>query len=119
MPRSKISHSISTLTHRADITKLAFSNTGVLTDIGASITISSPADTLTYSMSGLTFAVDNPGRHQIDGGAYTVSSPIVTGGLFPVGAVPEPSTWAMMILGFFGVGFMAYRRKSQSALRVA
>ena len=25
-------------------------------------------------------------------------------------AVPEPSTWAMMILGFLGVGFMAYRR---------
>jgi hypothetical protein len=34
------------------------------------------------------------------------------------GAVPEPSTWAMMILGFFGVGFMAYRRKSQGALRL-
>jgi hypothetical protein len=29
-----------------------------------------------------------------------------------VSAVPEPSTWAMMILGFFGVGFMAYRRKA-------
>jgi hypothetical protein len=27
-------------------------------------------------------------------------------------AVPEPSTWAMMILGFAGLGFMAYRRKS-------
>jgi hypothetical protein len=27
-------------------------------------------------------------------------------------AVPEPSTWAMMILGFCGIGFMAYRRKS-------
>jgi len=26
-------------------------------------------------------------------------------------AVPEPATWAMMILGFMGVGFMAYRRK--------
>lgn len=26
-------------------------------------------------------------------------------------AVPEPSTWAMMLLGFAGVGFMAYRRK--------
>ena len=26
-------------------------------------------------------------------------------------AVPEPSTWAMMVLGFAGVGFMAYRRK--------
>jgi PEP-CTERM motif len=24
--------------------------------------------------------------------------------------VPEPSTWAMMILGFAGIGFMAYRR---------
>ena len=32
------------------------------------------------------------------------------------GAVPEPSTWAMMILGFAGVGFMAYRRKSKPAL---
>jgi PEP-CTERM motif len=35
-------------------------------------------------------------------------------------AVPEPSTWAMMILGFCGVGFMAYRRKQNgSALRLA
>jgi PEP-CTERM motif len=33
-----------------------------------------------------------------------------------VGAVPEPSTWAMMILGFAGIGFMAYRRKSKPAL---
>ena len=32
-----------------------------------------------------------------------------------VGAVPEPSTWAMMILGFLGVGFMAYRRGNQNA----
>jgi hypothetical protein len=31
-------------------------------------------------------------------------------------AVPEASTWAMMILGFAGVGFMAYRRKSSPAL---
>jgi hypothetical protein len=28
-----------------------------------------------------------------------------------VGAVPEASTWAMMILGFCGLGFMAHRRK--------
>jgi hypothetical protein len=27
--------------------------------------------------------------------------------------VPEASTWAMMILGFMGIGFIAYRRKSQ------
>jgi hypothetical protein len=29
-----------------------------------------------------------------------------------VGAVPEPSTWAMMLLGFAGVGFAAYRKKT-------
>ena len=34
---------------------------------------------------------------------------------FSVAAVPEPSTWAMMILGFAGVGFMAYRRRDQTA----
>jgi hypothetical protein len=32
--------------------------------------------------------------------------------------VPEASTWAMMILGFFGVGFLAYRRNNNSALRI-
>jgi PEP-CTERM motif len=37
----------------------------------------------------------------------------------PVTAVPEPSTWAMMILGFAGIGFMAYRRKSKPALMAA
>jgi PEP-CTERM motif len=36
-----------------------------------------------------------------------------------VAAVPEPSTWAMMILGFAGIGFMAYRRKSKPTFRFA
>jgi hypothetical protein len=36
-----------------------------------------------------------------------------------ISAVPEPSTWSMMILGFAGLGFMAYRRKHNgSALSV-
>jgi PEP-CTERM motif len=29
-----------------------------------------------------------------------------------VGAIPEPATWAMMLLGFAGMGFMAYRKKT-------
>jgi hypothetical protein len=37
----------------------------------------------------------------------------------PITAVPEASTWAMMILGFAGVGFMAYRRRSNLSFRVA
>jgi outer membrane lipase/esterase len=34
-------------------------------------------------------------------------------------AVPEPSTWAMLLLGFAGLGFMAYRRTSKPALMIA
>ena len=43
----------------------------------------------------------------------------INGGTFdavvwtPVTAVPEPSTWAMLLLGFAGIGFMAYRRKAK------
>jgi hypothetical protein len=48
-----------------------------------------------------------------------VSSPltgtVLLGTIAP--AVPEPSTWAMMILGFCGLGFMAYRRKQGRSAR--
>jgi hypothetical protein len=43
----------------------------------------------------------------------------ITFSLSPVSAVPEPSTWAMLLLGFAGIGFMAYRRKSKPALMAA
>lgn len=39
----------------------------------------------------------------VPAGDFVVDNATVT-------AVPEPSTWAMMILGFMGVGFLAYRR---------
>ena len=44
---------------------------------------------------------------------------LVAGQFTLTAAVPEPSTWAMMILGFAGVGFMAYRRKSKGTLATA
>jgi hypothetical protein len=34
-------------------------------------------------------------------------------------AVPEPSTWVMMILGFLGVGFVAYRKRNNHSFRLA
>ncbi len=37
---------------------------------------------------------------------------------FNVQAVPEPATWLMMILGFFGLSFAMRSRKAQSSLRV-
>src|ERR1700687_1704340 len=37
-------------------------------------------------------------------------------GFLQVAAVPEPSTWAMIIVGFAGVGFMAHRRRKSAAI---
>jgi hypothetical protein len=50
-----------------------------------------------------------------------IHSSVVPGGEIRgfLAAVPEPSTWAMMLLGFAGIGFMAYRRKAKPALMAA
>jgi hypothetical protein len=48
---------------------------------------------------------------------YTISiSPGVTN---VAGAVPEPSSWAMMFLGFCGLGWLAYRRRTSDAVHFA
>jgi hypothetical protein len=36
-----------------------------------------------------------------------------------IGGVPEPSTWAMMLLGLAGLGFAGYRRTKKSATAFA
>ncbi len=53
----------------------------------------------------------------VEQGYSIITSPGIGNSL--TSAVPEPSTWAMMVLGFTGVGFMAYRRKSKAALMAA
>ena len=50
-----------------------------------------------------------------DGIHPTTAADRVIANAFIAQAVPEASTWAMMIFGFVGVGFIAYRRKSRSA----
>jgi PEP-CTERM motif len=52
--------------------------------------------------------------------ALGAQDPSGTANVFQVAsAVPEPSTWAMLLLGFAGLGFMAYRRQSKPALMAA
>jgi PEP-CTERM motif len=41
-----------------------------------------------------------------------------TTGDINISGVPEPSTWAMMVIGFAGIGFMAYRRKAKTGFRL-
>ena len=50
----------------------------------------------------------------VDDGGFFDNSGLITVDITQnalTAAVPEPSTWAMMILGFSGVGFLAYRKK--------
>jgi hypothetical protein len=90
------------------------------------LTVTLNLDTLSYP-SGTPTVVNLP-----DGQVLTVTPlafSITRGiGVFPYEldatfalspAVPEPSTWAMMLLGFAGIGFMAYRRKSGPGFRFA
>ncbi|MDE2378876.1 PEP-CTERM sorting domain-containing protein [Bradyrhizobium sp.] len=50
--------------------------------------------------------VDPPGRFYDVNGMFTID---MAG---PVSAVPEPSTWMMMILGFCGLGYVSHRRRN-------
>jgi hypothetical protein len=62
-------------------------------------------ETLDFSTTGgpvtLSFLSQDAGPYGAVVGGVTISA-----------AIPESCTWAMMILGFFGLGFLAYRRKS-------
>ena len=86
---------------------------GANNPLGTQLTFTAPSDATrlyigvidAYNFGGLTgYYNDNPG-------SFTVQVDLTT-----TSAVPETSTWAMMILGFAGVGFMAYRRKSKPAM---
>jgi hypothetical protein len=81
----------------------------------------------TYSIPGLftpTFTFIGQTLEAANAG-FTVPADqsVNVSGNFPsvqVGAAaPEPSTWAMMILGFVGVDFMAYRQKSKPLFTAA
>ena len=71
--------------------------------------------TTTNSGDSVALAVDS------DAGDAPAGYTTGTGsfGATAVAAVPEPSTWAMMIVGFLGLGFMAYRRRNQTAFSAA
>lgn len=47
---------------------------------------------------------------------YTISFSDGIGNAPLVTAVPEPTTWAMMVLGFAGIGLLAYRRRRDPSL---
>lgn len=104
----------------ADSASVACSGTGC---VGAAVSNVSPGNssgggewTVAFSGSAifdsLVFQPANGGNNAALGDFAFVDATFAS-------AVPEASTWAMMLLGFCGVGFMAYRKKSRPGLRLA
>jgi hypothetical protein len=84
------------------------------------------ATPFTFSSNGswktveFNFAVTSPGAFGLKLEDFVGSGGVAGDAYFRnlelTSPVPEPSTWAMLILGFAGVGFMAFRRKRLAAI---
>ena len=83
---------------------------------GVFITFTSPPQTFTFDGGAFSLFVNNV---SLTAPATEGSDSVPLTGTILVTAVPEAATWAMMLLGFLGVGFVAYRRKQGSHFRIA
>jgi hypothetical protein len=105
--------------------------TGSVVDLGANHVIGGGDDSFvigpTAATSPCQFTANCQalaGSATLDAGFYALELSGIAGSTasyggtlntVPVAAVPEPSTWAMMILGFLGVAFAANRKRRQGA----
>ena len=62
-------------------------------------------DGFTSGTFDLSLYFNNPGISHVD--------------LFDSGSVPEPATWALMLLGFSGIGMAIRRRRKEGLLQIA
>jgi hypothetical protein len=91
-------------------------------EYGAGSAVEGTGDTLA---GGQTFALENTLIQSYMTQASTNAVSGYASGIYSTGSqafvtgVPEASTWAMMLLGFVGVGFTAYRRKGSTSFRFA
>jgi hypothetical protein len=108
-------NSLSTGTTVTESTFLDLTNNGLLTTLlgtSAFTTSNSPGTSVQTSFTAAsgTYSITEEYVISVTGGGQSANSTIQV-------AVPEASTWAMIILGFFGVGFVSYRRKSGPSFR--
>jgi hypothetical protein len=85
-----------------------------------SLTTPFSASTAAFS-SNYANSITNGGGFAIGGAGGSLFNTNVSGGLGTgaVAAVPEPATWAMMLIGFGGIGFAMCRRKNNVTTTIA
>jgi hypothetical protein len=120
-------------------------NTGTLTGLVASLTITSGINTRSFNPLNPIVIPDNatnsagakqnsenlsfgflPNFNPYALATYSITltltdptdNQLVASDAILIDAVPEPSTWAMLILGFFGIGFVGYRRRKVAMFAV-
>ena len=81
---------------------------------GVSLTLNAPgATSAVFSAIGSLSVVKD--QSDFAGSSGSADSSIL-GNAFSVTAAPEPSTWAMMLAGFVGLGFLGYRKACKGSL---
>lgn len=99
-------------------------NGGVYSTVGALGTAITNANNLAFDISGATgvayLSIENSlYTVNLGSGAATLAGTIGAGsliGLTAIGAVPEPTTWAMLLFGFGVIGAVLRRRKARLAI---
>jgi hypothetical protein len=75
------------------------------------------SETSTYLKESLASMGLTPGTYVYNfGGPFNADTFTVIVGVAGAGAIPEPSTWALMLMGFAGLGYATFRRKAAPAV---
>lgn len=107
---------IGSWTHNAAFTSATFTGTYYFTGLSSDVPV-----TLNANMDcndGLICDFANTAKLQLSlptGVTYTSASGVFLTGTGSIGSVPEPASWAMLVVGFAAVGTMARRRRETVA----
>lgn len=93
------------------LTQTGFTFAGGQVDLTIPLMLLAGNNNLTFSYSGAFQGLGDE--------AFGIANLTVTGNAFQGNAVPEPGTWAMMLMGFGAIGAAMRRRRSDPRLQAA